>query len=196
MGSFLGLAGKEVARIRDLIGELLSYAKASEPSMVEVSLSEIVDRASGLLMPHANEKRIALTVRDLNQLPSVEADSDQLLQAVINIVLNAIDATEPGGSVEVFGETQNLNDVDYAALTIQDSGRGIRPELLEAIFDPFFTTKDTGTGLGLAISHRIVSDLGGFITVSSEIDRGSRFVIGVPVIDVEAGATFSRAAGL
>lgn len=186
MTSFLALAETEVVRIRNLIGELLSYAKASEPEICVVQLIQIVDRAVALLLPRANEKGVSLTVEDVDVLPAVEADNDQLLQAILNVVLNAIDATDPGGSVCIVGSHQLEGVGEFSCLTIADTGRGIPPESLEAIFDPFFTTKDDGTGLGLAISHRIISDLGGFVTVSSVVSEGSQFVIRLPVASLEA----------
>lgn len=181
MSSFLSLAEKEVSRIRSLIGELLSYAKASEPKLEETMFYEIVDRAVGLLAPHANERRVNLEVADLSELPPVQADGDQLLQAVINVVLNAIDATGPNGYVQVSGARSKNEDGEFSMVEVEDSGSGIPQEMIEAIFDPFFTTKDEGTGLGLAISHRIVSDLGGFVSVTSSENVGSRFVIALPV---------------
>lgn len=194
MTSFLGLAEREVVRIRNLIGDLLSYAKASAPEMVEIHLADVVERVTTLLEPHANERRVELRVQLVNELPTVEADRDQLIQALLNIVLNAIDATDPGGSVELSGSRQVREDSEYSCLTIVDTGRGIPAASLEAIFDPFFTTKDAGTGLGLAISHRIIDDLGGFVTVSSELGEGSRFTVGLPTVDSTRSESRSVAA--
>jgi len=180
MTSFLGLAEREVVRIRTLIGDLLSYAKASAPEMVELRLADVVERVTSLLAPHASERRVELLVNVTDELPAVIADRDQLIQALLNIVLNAIDATDPGGSVELSGSHEVREDSEFSCLIVVDTGRGIPAESLEAIFDPFFTTKDAGTGLGLAISHRIIDDLGGFVTVSSEVGEGSRFTVGLP----------------
>jgi len=194
MTSFLGLAEREVVRIRNLIGDLLSYAKASAPEMVEMHLSDVVERVTALLAPHANERQVGLRVHLADELPTVEADRDQLIQALLNIVLNAIDATDPGGSVELSGSRQVREDSEYSCLIVVDTGRGIPAASLEAIFDPFFTTKDAGTGLGLAISYRIIDDLGGFVTVSSELGEGSRFTVGLPTVDTTKSESRSVAA--
>lgn len=181
MNSFLKLAEKEVVRIRNLIGDLLSYAKASAPVISDVRPDDVIDRAIGLLAPHAGERKVQLVVDDLTSLPPIEADSDQLLQAILNIILNAIDAVAPGGHVSIHGYCVVEDGVGYSCVEIADTGPGIPPELLEAIFDPFFTTKEKGTGLGLAISHRIVGDLGGFVSVTSAVGEGSRFRVSLPI---------------
>ncbi len=183
MSSFLSLADKEVARIRRLIDDLLSYSKAAEPELVEIDPSDTIDRVVSLLSPHAREGKVDLRSDVDDSVPSVQVDADQLLQAVINLTLNALEATDPGGEVVVSGSTQYRGERCYAEIRVADTGRGIPAERLEAIFDPFFTTKDEGTGLGLAITHRIIQDLGGFINVESVESKGSQFVVHLPAIE-------------
>ena len=109
----------------------------------------------------------------------MRGSTNHLLQVLINMLLNAKDASERGGVVEVSASQRGAE----VALEIRDHGTGIEPELQEKIFDPFFTTKDVdkGTGLGLAISHGIVERHEGRIEVSSEVGRGTCFSILLPM---------------
>ena len=116
-----------------------------------------------------------MTVRR-QSLSLVEHDSGQIHQVVLNLLLNAIQATEPGGAVTIeFDE----ND-DSVSVCVCDTGKGIPPEILNNIFRPFFTTKGEGTGLGLSLAKRIVEDHSGRIEVSSRLGQGSRFSIILP----------------
>jgi signal transduction histidine kinase len=111
----------------------------------------------------------------------VLADPDQVMQVVLNIGLNAVQATGKGGSVSLETKTVQDDGRTYCQIEIRDSGSGIAESLREAIFDPFFTTKEKGTGLGLAIAQQIVAEGGGFIRVDSQEGVGSRFLINLPV---------------
>jgi len=106
-------------------------------------------------------------------------DKDQIQQTFINLALNAIEATDAGGSVVL--SSQFKPETGIIHIDISDTGCGISKENLDKIFDPFFTTRETGTGLGLAITHGIIEQHGGKISVESAIGKGTRFTIMLPV---------------
>ena len=113
----------------------------------------------------------------------VRADADQIKQVLINLILNAIQATKPGGTVTVATRSVQRGDVMAGEVEVADTGEGMPREQLDHIFDPFFTTKDKGTGLGLAIVHQIVVEHGGSISVDSTQGRGTRFIVDLPVVE-------------
>ena len=199
MTSFLGLAEGEVQRISNLISELLTFAKSPATNVCEVEVGEIIERATTLLAPQAKAHQVHL-IRVVSEMPPLLVDADQLLQVLINLVLNAIQATPAGGTVSVETRIVDNESGSFCRLEITDTGSGIPDEIREAIFNPFFTTKDKGTGLGLPIAHQIVAEAGGFITVESVQGEGSRFLIHLPLSqrfgEVEADArTIERAQG-
>jgi signal transduction histidine kinase len=112
-------------------------------------------------------------------------DPQQLKQALINLLLNAIQATPPGGAVQVTAaaETEALR------IAVIDSGSGISPDMLERIFDPYFTTKPQGTGLGLPIALRIIQAHGGTLEVSSLLGRGTTVEVCLPIATPGTEAT-------
>jgi signal transduction histidine kinase len=180
MTSFLRLAEAEVQRIGSLISELLSFAKSPTAAVGQVDLDESIDRTVTLLAPQARTQQV-----DLKRIASegrhvVLADPDQIMQVLINIVLNGIQATPGGGAVTIEARMVDHEAGPFCQIEIRDTGRGIPPEVRDAIFDPFFTTKDRGTGLGLPIAHRIVAEWGGFISVDSVEGQGSRFFVNLP----------------
>ncbi|MBX3026194.1 GAF domain-containing protein [bacterium] len=181
MTSFLKLAEAEVQRISNLISELLTFAKSPTPTLRLIDVSEIVERASILLEPQARAQGVRLSHSIEGDLPRVLVDADQIMQVVLNIGLNGIQATPRGGAVTLTCREVSTDGVHCCQIEIVDTGRGIPSAVREAIFDPFFTTKEKGTGLGLAIAQQIVSESGGFIGVSSADGEGSRFVISLPV---------------
>ena len=112
-------------------------------------------------------------------LPDIVADRSQMYQVLVNLVVNAIQATPDGGEVSI---TTRQGD-DYVALIVEDNGFGIEENVLKKIFMPFFTTKDVdeGTGLGLSVVHGIVTAHEGFVLVHSEVGHGSKFEVRLPI---------------
>ncbi len=184
--SFLQLVGGEVARIKRLIDDLLTFARTPTQQVAVINMNDVVDRAITLLRPEARQARVDLVEHSDAVLPVVLGDFDQMLQVLINVVLNAIQATGSGGRVSV--ETRCTVDEGgrCCRIDVSDNGVGIPDQLRESIFNPFFTTKEKGTGLGLAIANRIVTEAGGFIAVDSRQGAGTRFSITLPAARVQA----------
>lgn len=179
--TFLGIAAGEVKRIADLIAELLSFARSPARTLGAVNLNEIAERVARLLEPEARKRRLVFRRALSPDLPAVFADGDQIKQVLINLVLNSIEATEPGGEVSLCSSVVEYDSGLVSRLEVHDTGIGIPKGYIEEIFNPFFTTKDKGTGLGLAIAHQIIAEHGGSIAVESEEGRGARFLIDLPV---------------
>jgi signal transduction histidine kinase len=118
--------------------------------------------------------------------PPVWADPDQLKQIVLNLVLNALEASPPERSVVL---SVLPRAADRVGFEVRDSGPGIPAEQLEDIFNPFFTTKEQGTGLGLSLVHQMVVEHGGEITVESDLGRGTVFRVRLPVAEAALRAT-------
>jgi signal transduction histidine kinase len=110
-------------------------------------------------------------------IPPVDHDPNQINQVLLNLLLNAIQAMDKPGTIRVSLET----DEDDVLITVADEGKGIPAEHLPNIFRPFFTTKGHGTGLGLSLARRTVESHGGSIDVTSEVGKGSRFAIRLPI---------------
>jgi signal transduction histidine kinase len=123
-------------------------------------------------------------VRDLApDLPEVHADPSQINQVLVNLVINALQAMPSGGRLTL----RTVHHPDQVSLIVEDTGMGMDEEVLKKIFTPFFTTKDVGqgTGLGLPVVHGIVTSHGGSIQVESQVNRGTRFEIQLPVTRLE-----------
>ena len=166
---------QEVQHINRIVTDLLEIARPKAPNKRFADLIATVEHASLFARDQAAHRHIDMTVRR-QSLSLVEHDAGQIHQVVLNLLLNAIQATEPGGAVTIeFDE-----DDDSVSVCVCDTGKGIPPEILNNIFRPFFTTKGEGTGLGLSLAKRIVEDHAGRIEVSSRLGQGSRFSIILP----------------
>ena len=115
----------------------------------------------------------------LSNSPMVDLDKDQIQQCLINLILNGIDATDPGGKIRF--ASRMVPEKQAVEITVSDTGRGIPERALDRVFEPFFTTKETGTGLGLAITHGIIQQHGGSIEVESKEGEGTTFRIHLPI---------------
>jgi len=187
--TFLSMTANEVKRISDLISELLSFARSPTRSLGPVNLNEVAERVATLLEPEARKHKLDLLRVLSPDVPIVRADPDQVKQVLINLVLNAIQATHAGGQVSVTTRSVQRGTTAFGQIEIHDTGIGIPKNQLDDIFNPFFTTKDKGTGLGLAIAHQIVMEHGGFVSVDSTEGKGTSFCVDLPAYE---GGVFAQ----
>ncbi len=182
---------KTVARASELTKQILGFARGGKYEVRAVDLNGLVRACADLF--GRSKRDMPVRLRLAEALPSVEADSGQIQQAVINLLLNAGQAMPDGGELVLETATVTVGEDDpekprdaaagiYARLTVADTGSGIPPQILNRIFEPFFTTRDKGThsGLGLSSTFGIVKAHNGYITVKSEPGRGSAFSIHLP----------------
>jgi len=179
---FLKIASGEVDRISSLVNELLDFARPSDPKWALEDINTILDGMILLISTETKKKLITIIKHYASNLPPAQIDREQIKQVILNILLNAIDATSENGKITV--KTRSFikpGGEPYVQIEFTDTGCGIPGEHLEDIFNPFFTTKATGSGLGLSISNQIVQDHKGYIDVESQLERGSSFFINLPV---------------
>jgi PAS domain S-box-containing protein len=179
------VVNREIGRIDSIVSQLLRFSGTTRPALEPLHLHEVLDRALGLMQHQFETNKIQIT-RSFEAAPDLlQGDAYQLEQALMNLFLNALEATGNEGKLNV--TTQHV-EPDAAAntsaplvcLTIHDSGMGIPPEHLDRLFEPFFTTKSDGTGLGLPITRRIVQEHQGSIRVESRPGEGTKFVLQFP----------------
>lgn len=185
-GDFEELAGQVLKGIQNLSrisGNLLLYARKIEPARRPVELSEVV--AESLLYARAATNARKVTLNEKITPVTVLGDQDLLRQAVLNIVMNSVQAVAEGGTILVECGPDLSEDPPLARIKISDDGPGVPPEARERIFDPFFTTRSTGVGLGLAIVQRIVSSHGGWVALEESELGGAGFTIGLPAAKSE-----------
>ena len=177
---FLELTLSEVDRICALVSELLAFARPAPAQLQRVDLNDGIERICMLLESQARNRGVCLSKRLRRGLAYVTVDEDQIKQVVMNIILNAIQACDEGGAVEVATYPGGEDD-RFVCIEVSDNGRGIEPGVVKRIFDPFFTTRREGTGLGLSIAHQIVSRHGGYIDVRSQPQQGTSFLVYLPI---------------
>ena len=167
-----------VKRARTITHQLLADVGKNEHVLAEIDMQALVDETVRLIRRDAESRSIRVNLEaDRSQHP-LWADPNQIRQVLINLLNNAIHATEDGGEITVHLRSTQAG----ASMDVIDSGTGIARENLERIFEPFFSTKGPGkgTGLGLFVSRDIVEKLGGALTVESKLGEGSRFRIYIP----------------
>jgi len=175
---------KAVRRAGKITQQLLQAVKTQTTEMadpstfVEVSLKQLSEEAILLVEPEAALKHITIRLETPEPDPSAWTDPMQLLQVLLNLLSNSIQATDDGGQVLVRLDTS----LEEAKILVRDTGCGISKENISRVFEPFFTTKeaDQGTGMGLYVSWGIITGLGGLISVESEVNKGTAFTITLP----------------
>ncbi len=197
------LVMRESDRLSRLLSEFLDFARVRVARLEPVDLATLVNETVRLALAHpARTEGIEIETRiDVGQL-TIEGDDDLLHRALFNLLLNAIQASPPGGRVHVevsipspeqVGSSATLRD-GAVAISVSDEGPGIAPENRDRLFDPFFTTKPGGSGLGLAVVHRAIDAHRGLVYLDSSTS-GTRFTIVLPC-QVQTGADDSAGAPL
>jgi len=177
-GSFTQIILDEIKRLDNTINQFLSLAKAQKLNLVPTDMSKFLNEVVDLAEIEGNQKDIHLT-REIHSLPEIRIDPGELKKALLNIMLNGVQATPSSGKLSV---RSHLDDLQRnIVIEIKDSGGGISKENLSKIFQPYFSTKEKGTGLGLSIAFRIISDHKGKIEVKSEVGKGTIFIIKLPI---------------
>nr|WP_320190254.1 ATP-binding protein [uncultured Desulfobacter sp.] len=171
------IMAEEVDRVNRVISELLEFARPIKLELRKSRIFELVDKALRLIKYEADPAGIKIISSVEPTLPEVEVDKDRLTQVLLNIFINAIQAMPSGGTLTV-----NVKAVENKVqFEISDTGNGISPQDQANIFNPYFTTKKSGTGLGLAIAFKIIETHGGTITIESLKNKGTTFVISIPL---------------
>ena len=165
---------------REVVRKLMLFSRQMPPQKSKVNVNRIVEEGLYFLESRCAKEGIDVVRLLAPDLPDITADRSQLHQVLVNLVVNAIQAMPGGGTLRV---TTRAEGEDHVAITVEDTGAGMSEDVVKQIFVPFFTTKDVteGTGLGLPVVHGIVTSHGGSINVESEVCRGTRFEIRLPV---------------
>ncbi len=180
----IDISTKEVNRLERILEEVLDFAKPLQIKNSCVDVNATVLASLELLETKFSEADMAILTDLDNDLPLVQADGEKLVQALINILLNALEASSYGSKLEI-KTTGNTQGSDAVSVVIADEGHGIHQQHAADIFKPFFTTKSSGTGLGLSNAQRIIDAHGGRIDVESRRRSGTFFKITLPVIRCE-----------
>lgn len=167
---------KESLRARDIVKQLLGFARRKPLQLTEVDINAVVKEVVAFSSSQARMGKVKVT-EAFGDIPLTTGDVDQLKQVFLNIITNAIHAMPDGGGISIRTFTMG----DYILISLADTGHGISSEVRQRIFEPFFSTKkEKGTGLGLSISYRIIQDHGGRIDVESEQGKGTTFIVRLP----------------
>ncbi len=171
----------QAERSSEIVKNLLEFSRVDQDHFENISMEEMIKKTERLLKNELNIKRVKFHTRIEENLPKVRIDQSRLQQALVNLLLNGIQAMPDGGELTLIIETDpESGDI---RMDVRDTGTGIPREQLDSIFDPFFTTKKEGegTGLGLSVTYNIIQRHNGRITVESTVGRGTCFSIFLPV---------------
>ncbi len=202
-GQFADLILEESARLERIVEGLLQFARPAAPQLERRSVIPALDKALTLVHELAVRQDVLLHVERSADVPPIFVDHDQLLQVLLNVLMNALQALAKGGEIRIFvraarkrpparsrlgrratDRLERRDDapaVDVVEVRIEDNGPGIPAAEVARVFDPFYTTRSQGTGLGLSICQSIVREHGGAITLESVVGQGTAVIIDLPV---------------
>ncbi len=172
----LAVVREEIQRLNRIVDDFLAFARPRALDRVPVDLDALIGKCFKLLTAEATERGVSV-IPPVHTGFHVFGDEARLHQAVMNLLLNALQATPRGGTVAVRLKAEGSA---WLAMYVDDSGPGVPPDKRERIFEPFFTTKDTGSGLGLPLAHATVMQHGGSMRVTSSPEGGARFALALP----------------
>jgi two-component system NtrC family sensor kinase len=178
----LETVASQTERVRKIVKSLLDFSRQSALSPEALDVNALIGESITLLENQALIKGITLSFTGDPNLPLFILDHNQCQSVLINMIINALDATPSGGRIDIQARISSAEGSDGVEIRISDTGSGIAPEHMDKLFDPFFTTKEIGkgTGLGLAVSYGIIQRHGGTITVRSKPGKGTTFTLWLP----------------
>jgi len=184
--SDLQTIAESTERVRKIVKGLLDFSRQMKLDKELTEVNRLVHSTISLIEDQALIRGVSIKFNPGEELPIITLDRNQIESVLINLIINALDASEPGDSINVYtaiGLSASETGQKGVEITVADTGCGIPPEHLDKLFDPFFTTKEVGqgTGLGLSVSYGIVQRHGGTIRVQSEAGKGTRFFIWLPI---------------
>jgi signal transduction histidine kinase len=180
---FIEIQIKETERLNRVVEDFLQMARPQPADMQQCPMQDELETIVNLVSNDARERQIKLILESPSFPVVVRADGEKLRQAFLNIIINALQATPSGGSVNI-SITKNRTDTGTVCQVLfRDTGPGIDKETLEKIFQPFYTTKPDGTGLGLVITKKIIESHGGTLTVESCIGHGTTVTVSMPMLE-------------
>jgi two-component system NtrC family sensor kinase len=180
---YLQLVQQETSRCSQIVNNLLVFARRSATEMTNVDINEVVERSTMLIRHHMEMRGIRLEAEYLAGSSEIGADAGQLQQALVALLMNAVEAMPDGGRLTV----RLRGDAEGVVIEVEDTGVGIAADVLPQIFEPFFSTKsgESGVGLGLAVVYGIIHRHGGQIAVASRVGEGTTFTVRLPRVPVE-----------
>jgi signal transduction histidine kinase len=178
---------QEVKNLNRIVTDFLSFAREPRRQFEQVDIVALLEGALTLALSGEKGGPITVEKEMPSHPPPLMGDPLELRKALLNVILNSIQALPGGGRLKILLHTEG----SWLTITIQDSGVGIPPQVRDRIFDPFFTTKEKGTGLGLAITQRIIEGHGGHISFESRPGEGTQFMIRLPISDHDEADTES-----
>jgi two-component system, NtrC family, sensor histidine kinase HydH len=167
----------ECQRLNRLLTSFLNFARPRLPTFQQTNLRALLKDVIQLAEHALSRKQILFRTEVISDLPEVECDPDQLRQVLLNLLINAIEASLDCATVTLAADAEDGKVV----IRVIDEGSGVAPEHIEKLFDPFFTTKESGTGLGLPVAHQIVGQMGGHLSARRNADRGMTFSVALPL---------------
>jgi signal transduction histidine kinase len=177
----------QTERITKIIQQLLGFVRKKKPERKPLKINTLLEATLDLLDHQIQKQCIRVEKAMGENLPPVIGDPDQLQQAFLNLLLNAIQAMPEGGTLRLSALSKKISkggleeaQRQYMEVWVGDTGLGMERDAIQNIFNPFFTTKDTGTGLGLMVTQGIIQDHEGWIDVVSEVRKGSVFKVYLP----------------
>jgi signal transduction histidine kinase len=168
---------EEVDRLNSVVFQFLNYAKPYTLNVKIQDVNYIIEKAISVIEASRRLDNIVIEKELRHDLPLIKVDAEQLIQVILNIAFNAMEAMPAGGTLIFRTSKIESGEGEAVGISIRDTGTGIKKEDIKNIFKPFFTTKERGVGLGLAICQKIIKNHGGYIRVKSIPLQGSIFYI-------------------
>lgn len=186
---FIEIQIKETERLNRVVEDFLHMARPQPADMQACPVQEELETIVNLVSNDARERQIKLVQEPPSFPVIIRADGEKLRQAFLNIIINALQATPPGGSVTISTTVLQTDTATACQIRFRDTGPGIGKETLERIFEPFYTTKLDGTGLGLAITKKIIESHSGTLTVESNFGNGTTVTVRLPMPETAGRGT-------